>query len=333
MLRQWLETFPAFIRYWVLTIFFVGIATKCKWALPYTLVFLPQRAVVEPWRFLTAFCWFGDMSVELLFQCYTVLHQVSAYEGAFAMPALIEPLVAWLFRPQQRTTLSSLYQKNQTADFVWFAIQIAFLIVVIAISFPNLRHWEFLGRNLQDVMVYLALWQRPDEEVFILGLFRVKLSYIPIIHLLYRLLFSRDFMMKFLNGLVAPKSLLTLLYDDLVLLIIMAGALSHAWWYVRHYLPENVYLNVTDSRDSTYKRYGLNSETGSKRILRWLLLPPWYYFFCFQIANMATHEEDEDEVHENFQSTDIEEVPAVNGVDDNLRRRRPVNDQGHPAWQ
>lgn len=289
MLVQWFQNQPAFTRYWVMLIMACSLLVHFRLVSPGVLFYTGSRAPTEVWRFVTGFCIFEGMGLGLLFKCWTILTWVKSYEEEFLMPFLLLPRSVDHFQPHQSQVLRRLLDDNQLIDFYWFIIQVAFSIVMLPIMFPLLRNFERTGYVLESVLHNICHWRHANELSFVFGVFPVRRGVLPFMLSVASLVLTGEFTTGVAEFFTSPWSWSTfwgMFPRDWIIYLGLVYLLSHFWWYMRHFLPEQTYSVRPLARQQTFERYRMLGEEGNRRLIRMLLMPPWYAVFIPRIAAM-----------------------------------------------
>ncbi|GMK59163.1 hypothetical protein CspeluHIS016_0701780 [Cutaneotrichosporon spelunceum] len=153
-LEQWFNSIPPVTRTWLVASAATSLLVHCQAVAPVQLYFSWTSAVVngQPWRFLTTFCYFGRLSMDLAFHLYfMVRYSRLLEENSFS---------------------------NRRADYVWLLVLVmAFLLAVSPLT--SLTTMPFLASSLAFALVYIWSRRNPSVKLSFLGAVTISAPYLP----------------------------------------------------------------------------------------------------------------------------------------------------------
>ncbi|KAF2457088.1 Der1-like family-domain-containing protein [Lineolata rhizophorae] len=200
-LEQWFYELPICTRTWTTATVLVSILVQCRFLTPFQL-FYSYRAVFvkrQVWRLLTTFCYFGPLSLDLIFhvfflQRYARLLEEEAGGLGAAVPGA-GGQVAW----------------GGAARFSWLLAYAASALVALAPVFGM----PFLGSALSSTLVYIWARKNPETRLSIFGLLVFRAPFLPWVLIVFSLV---------MHGSV-PK-------DELC-----GAAVGHVWYFFNDVYP------------------------------------------------------------------------------------------------
>ncbi|KAL1413659.1 hypothetical protein Q8F55_001438 [Vanrija albida] len=152
-IEQWITSIPPITRAWAFASLGTSLLVECNIIAPVQLYFSWKLAVIDlqPWRFLTTFCYFGDLSLDLAFRLYFVMRYSYLLEtNSFA---------------------------NKRGDYVW----LLFLIASVLLALTPFLTMLFLANSLNGALSYIWSRRNPSVKMSLFGVITITAPYVPFV--------------------------------------------------------------------------------------------------------------------------------------------------------
>ncbi|RSH78344.1 uncharacterized protein EHS24_002064 [Apiotrichum porosum] len=151
-IEQWFTSIPPVTRTWVLAAVGTSLLVECRVLVPLQLYFSWKSAVLnyQPWRFVTTFCYFGQLNLDLALHLFFVMRYSRLLEeNSFS---------------------------NRRADFVWLLFLVSSFLLVLShfITMP------FLASSLAFSLVYIWSRRNPAVKMSLFGVIVISAPYLPL---------------------------------------------------------------------------------------------------------------------------------------------------------
>lgn len=244
--------------------------------------------------------------------------------------------------PAKRALLSAAIEERSTADFAYFVLWIAILIV--AMSSWGFYKFGYKVFKLSDVLdsVFWYIWclQNPDVGVgFVFGLVTVPAIYMPWCGTLLRWLYVEDFVSQF-GAIVGFENILLrdTYFWPFVWSEFVGYAIGHVWWFTRDFLLTTIYFDKNEQRRvitwsqsrQEQRDYAGRSPPNAVELLRLVLLPPWHWQVLRRIENMDEPVTTENDNIDDNQAEQAQEEDIRGQEDDNHGNQAPAPRAGPP---
>ncbi|KAK6197361.1 Der1-like family-domain-containing protein [Scheffersomyces amazonensis] len=278
---DWITSIPPVTRYWSMLIFAVGFYSSIAPENKMLVLFIPDKAFSsQPWRLITGFCYFGDLSLELVINMVLSLKAVRYLEESYTCPSSLFPTsIVNTLTPNQKAKLSGLRENYKTLDFLYLLVQICVsLLVLVTYAFYKMNYKILSpGLLLDDSLLYIWCRCNPNLIVPLFGIINLKIAYLPLCYTLIRSILEGIFL-KDLDRLVhLDFSVFTSMF---AFRHATAYGVAHFWWYYRYFIIPKFYADEklkTDLRHNTNAIYGVKKYDVVPNLIRLLVLPPWYW--------------------------------------------------------
>ncbi|KAG7528427.1 hypothetical protein FFLO_06173 [Filobasidium floriforme] len=150
-LQQWIMEIPPVTRAWIIGSVAISMAVQCKYVAPLQLYFSYKSAFQnhQPWRLVTAFLYFGPVTLDLAFHLFFIMRYSRLLEeNNFA---------------------------GKKADYLCLLIFNASILLVIS----PLLTLPFLSASLAFSLVYIWSRRNPSQRLNILGLVNITAPHLP----------------------------------------------------------------------------------------------------------------------------------------------------------
>ncbi|KAK1925644.1 Derlin [Papiliotrema laurentii] len=151
-IEQWITDIPPVTRAWVIAAVGTSVLVECQVVAPLQLYFSWKAAVykLQPWRFITTFCYFGPLSLDLGFHLFFVMRYSRLLEeNSFS---------------------------NRRADYVW----LLFLCSAFLLTISPLLTMPFLSSSLAFALTYIWSRRNPSVKMSLFGVITVTAPYLPL---------------------------------------------------------------------------------------------------------------------------------------------------------
>ncbi|GAM86813.1 hypothetical protein ANO11243_048330 [Dothideomycetidae sp. 11243] len=148
-LDQWFFEVPPLTRYWIATIVATGVGVQCHMLTPFQM-FYSYRAVFyksQYWRLLSTFCYFGPLSIQLVFHLFFIQRYSRMLEEA----------------------------APSVAHFSWLILFACISLLAMAPLFNQ----AFLGSTLNSTLVYVWSRKNPDAMLSFFGILTFRAPWLP----------------------------------------------------------------------------------------------------------------------------------------------------------
>ncbi|BEJ12552.1 hypothetical protein CspHIS471_0210120 [Cutaneotrichosporon sp. HIS471] len=150
-LEQWFSAIPPVTRAWLVASAATSLLVECQVVAPLQLYFSWTSAITkaQPWRFITTFCYFGKVSLDLCFHLFFVMRYSRLLEeNSFS---------------------------NRRADYVWLLV----LIMLFLLALSPLITMPFLSSSLAFALVYIWSRRNPSVKMSLFGVVTITAPYLP----------------------------------------------------------------------------------------------------------------------------------------------------------
>lgn len=294
-LGHWFLEIPPATRCWTLAIFCFSMATTTKLVKYQSIIFIPDKVFgTQYWRFITSFCYFGDITLEWFLNFWLLIRFSRLFEDSYSTLFALFPLIIDTFNPTQIEDLRKVIDKNKTYDFLYF-IGLVCSSIVGLVSYVHYKigiHFHVLGPFLEDITLYIWCRNNPEVMINFLGIINVSSVYLPVLNALLSFVLSKEFYEAVLFISTGNFSLIkTILSHSLFIRILICFTLGHIWWFTRDFLLRHIYYDSHNDRRTSknrlFQEYKVSRYNITKAILVLLLLPPWYWFTLNRIRQLA----------------------------------------------
>ncbi|KAI9634773.1 Derlin [Dioszegia hungarica] len=151
-IEQWITGIPPVTRTWVAAAVGASILVECQLVAPVQLWFSWKAALgnMQLWRFITTFCYFGPLSLDLAFHLFFIMRYSRLLEeNSFS---------------------------NRRADYVFLLLLCAAFLLAIA----PLLTMPFLSSSLAFSLVYIWSRRNPSIKMSLFGVITITAPYLPL---------------------------------------------------------------------------------------------------------------------------------------------------------
>lgn len=287
---------PPISRIWTISIVVSTIGTTLNMISPFQLIYSPALVANQPWRLFTSFCYFGDLSVSVIWAVFTVIRWSSDLEENFNLPVSLFPNSIHKFDQRQSNFLEQAKTKLKSADYLYFVLLIGSTIILtstIGFLFFDFK-LPFSGLILHEILCYISCRLNPYQMLNLGGLINLEASMVPIITSLIELFMNNEFRnnisLLFSDGVTYLPTVLFCLPTWKAYVCL---GLGHLWWFLGYYYFEEFHNDKNPQRLhqklKTPKRIQQNDNLEplhyTKLALKMILLPPWYWVILSNIEN------------------------------------------------
>ncbi|KAF1938261.1 derlin-1.1 [Clathrospora elynae] len=158
-LEQWFYEMPVCTRWWMTAALSASVLVQCHVLSPFQLFYSVRTVFFKSqyWRLLSTFCYFGPLSLDLLYH---------------------------IFFLQRYSRLLEESSGRSPAHFSWLLVFASTLLLCIAPMFSM----AFLGSALSSTLIYIWSRKNPDTLLSFLGLLVFKAPYLPWVLLAFALI-------------------------------------------------------------------------------------------------------------------------------------------------
>lgn len=252
---------------------------------PLRLVFSPERAMQEPWRLVTSFCYFGQLLISTLLAIWNSLKWVNTLEDSFSLSLAVFPDYIYNYNPVQMNQLNMAMNRLQPLDFSWFLVLICMSIVAL-VSFGHYiigYSIPVLGTVFYEVLSYIACKINPNVQMGILGFITIPGPYVPYFMPVLEWLSQPHADVQIIRILTGDMKALMAIFTSIYAWKSFCGIfLGHSWWFIYQVLFNQMYIDHNPKRNRwTQKRAAYDP------VRRWLsvvIMPPWYHIILYNIT-------------------------------------------------
>ena len=220
----------------------------------------------------------------LFLKVYMVSVSLQSYEGGYSTKEAIFPKSFGKLLAIKRQRLVEFADTNKTIDFLYFVFQIWLSIVIVnTIGYYKYNfRVVFPGDVMDEILLYIDCRSRPNIVINLMGLFDVRVVYLPVINIIFNYVLSGNVFADLVGILTGNfENSFKGFKKDVVWMYLMIYVLGHFWWYMREYLMQVVYYDLdrerSNLRGKTMDQYGVNRVNFIREALVVLVLPPWYW--------------------------------------------------------
>lgn len=151
-IETWFYEVPIITRYYTCAAILTSLAVQCDLVTPYQLFFSWHTAYTKGqyWRFLTAFLFFGHLSIDFLFHLFFMSRYSRMLEESYA---------------------------RRTIDFAWLMVLMGAALLLLSPFASD----PFLGSPLSFTLTYIWSRRNAAVEMSFLGLFIFSAAYLPLV--------------------------------------------------------------------------------------------------------------------------------------------------------
>lgn len=314
---------------WVYTIVALSVGTSMGMVSQSKLIFFPSRMLVEPWRLITSFCYFGPLQFALIQFIIIIARTSNSLEEQYIYQMEYLPHKCIIgFDKELKLELNEQFERRKTFDFAYFFAKIAFSIIATIAIFSRwydiTRDFFLLGPPLEKIVLYIVCRNTPAEYLDMMGI-SIRAKYMPFLMQFVEFLFSeqlKDFL-KNVNKDV-KGSVILFMKSTVIRQTLLVFTIGHFWWFIHFFYLKHVYGEFSTTNQEEWFKAHNSFRTGFPKwldlpnICRYILTPPWYYFITRRILKDQEHRErlseavNEDILPEENQEDVPEEIDTEN---------------------
>ncbi|EGV65440.1 hypothetical protein CANTEDRAFT_102578 [Yamadazyma tenuis ATCC 10573] len=292
-----MQGLPPVSRYWAGGLMLAHAMVQFKLVPGARLEFSVSRAFsTQPWRVITSFFYYGPLSMNTLFSIYNTVQWSKLLEESFSLSRATFPDSIAVFDEEQQQVLMRATRRLEPLDYFHYLVLMAVAVIGLStygsyvLGYPT----PMMGGMLYEILTYILCRRNPQLQVGIFGIIVIRGIYIPLMSMVFALVSSEEFSIL-LQQLSAESFTMGSLWNVLTTFAIWRGlvciSIGHFLWFVHSVLFDTIYDDRNNKRYSlrhgTVKRVQqaqqINYIDMTKTVMRWIMLPPWYWVMIHNI--------------------------------------------------
>lgn len=292
---------PQITKFWCIGIVVTTLAVEFKTIPGMKLMFTPERAfTTQPWRLITSFWYYGEVLIPIVLTMISNIRWSKLLEESYTVPMSLFPDDINNFNRHQHHLFQQALQRFKPLDYWYY-------LLMISVSIMAMVSWghyylnytiPMLGFILHEVLTYIYVKRNPDVQVAIFGLITVRGMQIPLITYMFDWVMTENFQNQIHQLLTGNIGIIPdILTSPVAWKSFVCLFLGHFWWFVYDIILQSFYLDQNEPRrlsrvENKFRKRQMNEFNlvdYTRKMVQWVLLPPWYWFVIYSINRGRFH--------------------------------------------